>query len=65
MLRMILAETPQDNFLYARDFVDCVSCLQLPEFSKDNMKKQPYTKELQENMRAGMKIHKVIPIVCL
>ncbi|PIO71846.1 hypothetical protein TELCIR_06248 [Teladorsagia circumcincta] len=34
----VTAEDPADNFVYLRDYVDCVNCSKLPEFAPSKLK---------------------------
>uniref|UniRef100_A0A915ERW4 Histone acetyltransferase type B catalytic subunit n=1 Tax=Ditylenchus dipsaci TaxID=166011 RepID=A0A915ERW4_9BILA len=52
----ITAESFADNFLFMRDFADCVSCAELPEFSKDHLLKG-YTKKMSEAALKKLKLH--------
>lgn len=52
----ITAESPADNFIYMRDYSDCVSCFALPEFSKDKIM-QGFTKAMKTAAREKLKLH--------
>lgn len=58
LLQHVLAETPADNFLFMRDFADCVNCAALDEFSPDLLKKG-FSKEMKEAARKKLKLHGV------
>uniref|UniRef100_A0A1I7XTE6 Histone acetyltransferase type B catalytic subunit n=1 Tax=Heterorhabditis bacteriophora TaxID=37862 RepID=A0A1I7XTE6_HETBA len=61
----ILVEDPADNFIYLRDYVDCVNCASLPEFSTENLKKG-FSEEMRSAALHKLKINKVNEIdVCL
>lgn len=53
-----LVESPADAFVFMRDYVDCVRCKSLPEFSPENLKKG-FNKEAMEKVRKELKICKV------
>ncbi|KAI1727353.1 histone acetyltransferase type B catalytic subunit [Ditylenchus destructor] len=52
----ITAESPADNFLYMRDYSDCLSCSTLPEFSKVKLL-QGYSIVMKTAAREKLKLH--------
>lgn len=57
-VKLILAESPADNFLYMRDYSDCLSCSTLPEFSK-NFLMLGFNKNMKNAAREKFKLHNV------
>lgn len=53
----ITAEDPADNFILLRDYVDCVSCSKLPEFSAERLK-GGFTEEMKTAALNKLKISK-------
>ncbi|CAI2348276.1 unnamed protein product [Caenorhabditis sp. 36 PRJEB53466] len=53
----ITVEAPGDQFTYLRDYVDCVNCMTLPEFSSENLKKG-YTEDMRMAALRTLKISK-------
>jgi histone acetyltransferase 1 len=51
------AEDPADAFIAMRDYVDCITCKPLPQFSPENLKKG-FNKELAEQVQKSVKICK-------
>ncbi|KAK5980252.1 ATP-dependent DNA helicase chl-1 [Trichostrongylus colubriformis] len=54
----VTAEDPADNFVYLRDYVDCINCSKLPEFAPDNLK-GGFTEEMRTAALNKLKITKV------
>ncbi|KJH53111.1 DNA repair helicase [Dictyocaulus viviparus] len=54
----ITAEDPADNFVYLRDYVDCINCSKLPEFSPEKLK-SGFTQEMKNVALEKLKITKV------
>ncbi|KHJ86289.1 hypothetical protein OESDEN_13965 [Oesophagostomum dentatum] len=52
-----IAEDPADNFVFLRDYVDCVNCSKLPEFSPEKLK-GGYTPEMRDAAQSKLKINK-------
>ncbi|CAJ0600256.1 unnamed protein product [Cylicocyclus nassatus] len=53
----ITAEDPADNFVFLRDYVDCINCSKLPEFAPEKLK-GGYTFEMKEAAQKKLKINK-------
>ncbi|KAK6045480.1 hypothetical protein COOONC_17015 [Cooperia oncophora] len=53
----VTAEDPADNFVYLRDYVDCINCSKLPEFDPCNLKKG-FTEEMRLAALNKLKITK-------
>ncbi|KHJ80042.1 hypothetical protein OESDEN_20293 [Oesophagostomum dentatum] len=53
----VTAEDPADNFVFLRDYVDCVNCSKLPEFSPEKLK-GGYTPEMRDAAQSKLKINK-------
>ncbi|KAJ1349517.1 hypothetical protein KIN20_005099 [Parelaphostrongylus tenuis] len=53
----ITAEDPSDNFIYLRDYVDCLNCSKLPQFSPDKLK-EGFSPEMTKAALGKLKITK-------
>ncbi|CAL2036431.1 unnamed protein product [Caenorhabditis brenneri] len=53
----VTVEAPGDQFVYLRDYVDCVNCMALPEFSPENLK-NGYTDNMRLASLQKLKISK-------
>ena len=54
----ITVEDPSDNFCQLLNFVDCLRCLQLASFSKENTLKG-WSKDKEEEAKKVLKLHKL------
>jgi len=53
----ITVEDPSDNFCQLRNYVDCLNCVKLPSFSKENLVKG-WSKEMETEACKVYKIHR-------
>ncbi|KAF1762213.1 hypothetical protein GCK72_010475 [Caenorhabditis remanei] len=54
----VTVESPGEQFTYLRDYVDCVNCMSLPEFSSENLK-NGYTEDMRSACLTKLKISKM------
>ncbi|EYC25895.1 hypothetical protein Y032_0011g1445 [Ancylostoma ceylanicum] len=53
----VTAEDPADNFVFLRDYVDCINCSKLPEFAPEKLK-GGFTTEMRDAAQSKLKINK-------
>lgn len=53
----VTVEDPADNFIYLRDYVDCINCLKLPEFATNNLL-NGFSSEMSETAFNKLKMNK-------
>ncbi|CAI4230533.1 unnamed protein product [Auanema sp. JU1783] len=66
----VTAEDPADNFIYLRDYVDCINCLKLKEFSAENLAngysdemKEAAVKKLKINKRQSRRVYEILRLM--
>ncbi|RCN47765.1 hypothetical protein ANCCAN_06102, partial [Ancylostoma caninum] len=53
----VTAEDPADNFVFLRDYVDCINCSKLPEFAPEKLR-GGFTPEMRDAAQNKLKINK-------
>ncbi|VDM59258.1 unnamed protein product, partial [Angiostrongylus costaricensis] len=67
----ITAEDPADNFIYLRDYVDCLNCSKLPEFSPEKLKggfsmemRKTALEKLRITKRQCRRVYEILRLKC-